>query len=158
MSVFSPADHEHMALALRLARLGVYSAHPNPRVGCVLANSTGVVGSGWHRKTGEAHAEVNALQMAGNKARGSTVYVTLEPCPMCAGAMVLSRIDRCVYGATDPKGGFLGTLDVEIHTDDVLRAFIRKASRECASDPARRTRDNDRLVFDFHREVSVIQS
>lgn len=61
------------------------------------------------------HAEIHALREAALKhgswrLDGATVYVTLEPCPMCAGAMVLSRIARCVYGARDPKGGFLGSL------------------------------------------------
>lgn len=61
------------------------------------------------------HAEVNALRAAARarghwRLDGATVYVTLEPCAMCAGAMVLARIDRCVYAAADPKGGFLGTL------------------------------------------------
>ena len=63
-----------------------------------------------------AHAELIAMRMAAEKLgswrlEGCTVYVTLEPCAMCAGAMVLSRIERCVYAATDPRGGFLGTLD-----------------------------------------------
>jgi tRNA(adenine34) deaminase len=61
------------------------------------------------------HAELNAIRDAARRRGewrldGCTVYVTLEPCAMCAGAMVLARIDRCVYGAADPKGGFLGTL------------------------------------------------
>ncbi len=61
------------------------------------------------------HAEINALRAAGAarghwRLDGATVYVTLEPCAMCAGAMVLARIARCVYAAPDPKGGFLGTL------------------------------------------------
>lgn len=61
------------------------------------------------------HAELNALRSAAARRGhwrldGCTVYVTLEPCAMCAGAMVLARIDRCVFGAADPKGGFLGTL------------------------------------------------
>ena len=63
-----------------------------------------------------AHAELIAMRMAAEKLgswrlEGCTVYVTLEPCAMCAGAMVLSRIERCVYAASDPRGGFLGTLD-----------------------------------------------
>lgn len=67
------------------------------------------------------HAELNALRAAAVarghwRLDGCTVYVTLEPCAMCAGAMVLARIDRCVYGAADPKGGFLGTVgDLSAH-------------------------------------------
>ena len=63
-----------------------------------------------------AHAELIAMQQAAKalgswRLEGCTVYVTLEPCAMCAGAMVLSRIERCVFAASDPRGGFLGTLD-----------------------------------------------
>jgi len=68
-----------------------------------------------------AHAELLAMREAARKLgtwrlTGCTVYVTLEPCPMCAGAMVLGRVDRCVYGASDPKGGFFGSLaDISHH-------------------------------------------
>jgi diaminohydroxyphosphoribosylaminopyrimidine deaminase/5-amino-6-(5-phosphoribosylamino)uracil reductase len=66
MTDFSPADCEFMAHALALARRGIYTAHPNPRVGCVIVRDGSIVGEGWHRKTGEAHAEVSALQNAGD--------------------------------------------------------------------------------------------
>ncbi|RLA29611.1 MAG: riboflavin biosynthesis protein RibD, partial [Gammaproteobacteria bacterium] len=59
MPEYTPADNEFMARALRLARRGLYTAHPNPRVGCVLVRNDSVIGEGWHRKTGTAHAEVN---------------------------------------------------------------------------------------------------
>ena len=77
---FSVFDHQCMAEALQLARKGLNTTHPNPRVGCVLSNNEQVVGRGWHEKAGEAHAEVNALKKAGEKATGATAYVTLEPC------------------------------------------------------------------------------
>lgn len=77
---FDAFDHQCMASALQLARLGLKTTHPNPRVGCIISNKGQVVGSGWHKKAGEAHAEINALRAAGDKASGSTVYVTLEPC------------------------------------------------------------------------------
>ena len=70
-----------------------------------------------------AHAELLAMRLAAKEVgswrlEGCTVYVTLEPCAMCAGAMVLARVERCVYGCTDPKGGFLGTLgDLSAHPD-----------------------------------------
>ncbi|MEE8428210.1 MAG: bifunctional diaminohydroxyphosphoribosylaminopyrimidine deaminase/5-amino-6-(5-phosphoribosylamino)uracil reductase RibD, partial [Gammaproteobacteria bacterium] len=73
-------DYHYMALALRLAQRGLYTTSPNPRVGCVLVRDGSVVGEGWHRRAGEPHAEVNALQQAGSLARGATGYVTLEPC------------------------------------------------------------------------------
>ena len=78
--MFSAADYGFMAQALRLAERGLYSTTPNPRVGCVIVREDVVVGEGWHRKAGEAHAEIHALQSAGSAARGATAYVTLEPC------------------------------------------------------------------------------
>ena len=80
MSDFSSADYIHMAHALQLARRGLFTAHPNPRVGCVLVKDDTVVGIGWHKKSGQAHAEINALNDAGRNARGATAYITLEPC------------------------------------------------------------------------------
>ncbi|MCE7932760.1 MAG: riboflavin biosynthesis protein RibD, partial [Xanthomonadales bacterium PRO6] len=76
----SEADSAYMRRALELAALGLTTTHPNPRVGCVLAQGDAIVGEGWHRRAGEAHAEVHALRMAGERARGATAYVTLEPC------------------------------------------------------------------------------
>jgi len=78
MSDFSPNDCAHMARALRLAERGQYAAHPNPMVGCVLVRDETIIGEGWHEAAGEAHAEVNALEAAGDSARGSTAYVTLD--------------------------------------------------------------------------------
>ena len=69
-----------MQRALRLAEKGLYTTHPNPRVGCVLVKDKKVIGEGWHKRAGEPHAEVLALQEAGDNAKGATAYVTLEPC------------------------------------------------------------------------------
>ena len=77
---FSSVDYQYMARAIQLARRGTWTCMPNPRVGCVLVKQGKVVGEGWHKKAGEGHAEVNALHMAGNHAKGATAYVTLEPC------------------------------------------------------------------------------
>ncbi|CAG4885220.1 fused diaminohydroxyphosphoribosylaminopyrimidine deaminase;5-amino-6-(5-phosphoribosylamino) uracil reductase [Georgfuchsia toluolica] len=107
--MFLTADHEHMALALRLAQRGLYTATPNPRVGCVIVRDGKVVGEGWHERAGEAHAEVNALRMAGNLAQGATAYVTLEPCshhgrtPPCADALIAAGIVRVVAAMQDPN-------------------------------------------------------
>ena len=107
--MFSAADHEFMAQALRLAERGLYTTTPNPRVGCVIVKDGNVVGEGWHQKAGEAHAEVHALRAAGEGARGATVYVTLEPCshhgrtPPCADALVAAGVARVVAAMQDPN-------------------------------------------------------
>src|SRR5210317_1892848 len=112
--MFSATDCAHMARALQLAARGAYSAHPNPVVGCVLVNDGEVVGEGWHEKAGEAHAEINALQAAGDRAKGATAYVTLEPCahtgrtPPCANALVEAGISKVVAAMRDPHGQVSG--------------------------------------------------
>lgn len=108
MAAFSSADCAHMARALQLAARGQYSARPNPMVGCVIAREDTVVGEGWHERAGEAHAEVNALAMAGARSKGATAYVTLEPCahhgrtPPCAAALIDAGIGRAVVAMQDP--------------------------------------------------------
>ena len=72
-------DQAYLAEALELAKEGLYTTHPNPRVGCLLVKDGAVIGRGYHAKAGEAHAEVIALKEAGVKAQGATAYVTLEP-------------------------------------------------------------------------------
>lgn len=107
--MFSAADHEFMARALRLAESGLYSATPNPRVGCVLVRDGRIVGEGWHEKAGGPHAEVHALQSAGDLARGAAAYVTLEPCshhgrtPPCCEALLAAGIERVVAAMQDPN-------------------------------------------------------
>lgn len=102
-------DQVYMAHALRLAEQGLYSTHPNPRVGCVVVADQQVVGEGWHRRAGEPHAEVHALQQAGARAQGATAYVTLEPCshhgltPPCAEALVRAGVQRVVVAMQDPN-------------------------------------------------------
>ena len=98
-----------MAQALRLAERGLYTASPNPRVGCVLVHNGGVVGEGWHERAGEPHAEVLALRAAGEAARGASAYVTLEPCshdgrtPPCVNALIAAGIARVVAAVQDPN-------------------------------------------------------
>ena len=107
--IFSAADHEFMARALRLARKGLCTTTPNPRVGCVIVRDGAVVGEGWHERAGEAHAEIHALRAAADKARGATAYVTLEPCshhgrtPPCAEALVAAGVARVVTAMRDPN-------------------------------------------------------
>ena len=106
---FTAADARHMARALQLAQRGLYTTDPNPRVGCVIVRDERVVGEGFHRKAGEAHAEVEALKQAGELARGATVYVTLEPCchhgrtPPCTEALLASGATRIVAAMADPN-------------------------------------------------------
>lgn len=106
---FSAVDHGMMARALQLAERGLWTTSPNPHVGCVLLRDGDVVGEGWHQKAGEPHAEVNALRVAGERARGATAYVTLEPCshygrtPPCAEALIAAGVSRVVAAMTDPN-------------------------------------------------------
>jgi diaminohydroxyphosphoribosylaminopyrimidine deaminase/5-amino-6-(5-phosphoribosylamino)uracil reductase len=105
---FSAIDHAMMARALRLAERGAYTTRPNPMVGCVVAQGDEVVGEGWHQRKGGPHAEVFALQAAGERAKGATAYVTLEPCAHtgstgpCADALVAAGVARVVGAMRDP--------------------------------------------------------
>ena len=106
---WTEADHLYMSRALQLARRGLYTTHPNPRVGCVIVRDKKIIAEGWHQQTGGAHAEVHALNIAGDKARGSDCYVTLEPCvhtgktPPCTDAIISAEIKRVIIAATDPN-------------------------------------------------------
>lgn len=108
----SISDREYMAEALQLARNGLYTTSPNPRVGCVIVRDGNIIGRGWHEWAGQAHAEINALADAkkfhGN-VHGATAYVTLEPCshhgktPPCCEALVAAGITRVVAAMRDPN-------------------------------------------------------
>jgi diaminohydroxyphosphoribosylaminopyrimidine deaminase/5-amino-6-(5-phosphoribosylamino)uracil reductase len=111
MTAFTAADRAFMARALALAERGLFTATPNPRVGCVIVADGEVIGEGWHERAGLAHAEVNALADArarGRDPRGATMYVTLEPCnhtgrtPPCTDAVIAAGIGRVVAATTDP--------------------------------------------------------
>ena len=109
MTDFSTADYQYMQRALRLAEQGLYTTDPNPRVGCVLVRHGQIVGEGWHAVAGGPHAEIVALQQAGELARGATAYVTLEPCchhgktPPCTEALVQAGVSRVVAAMQDPN-------------------------------------------------------
>jgi diaminohydroxyphosphoribosylaminopyrimidine deaminase/5-amino-6-(5-phosphoribosylamino)uracil reductase len=98
-----------MGRALELAAQGRTSTQPNPRVGCVIAFGEQVIGEGWHQRSGEPHAEVFALREAGERARGATAFVTLEPCnhhgrtPPCSEALIAAGIARVIYASGDPN-------------------------------------------------------
>jgi diaminohydroxyphosphoribosylaminopyrimidine deaminase / 5-amino-6-(5-phosphoribosylamino)uracil reductase len=103
------ADRAFMGRALQLARPGLYSTTPNPRVGCVVVKDGAVVGEGWHEKAGFPHAEALALAQAGERARGATLYLNLEPCshhgrtPPCADAVIAAGAGRVVAAMQDPN-------------------------------------------------------
>ncbi len=106
---FSADDHRFMVRALQLAQRGLFTTMPNPRVGCVIVNNGEIAGEGWHERTGEAHAEVNALSAAGDKSKDAVAYVTLEPCchsgrtPPCTDAVIAAGIKRVVSAMSDPN-------------------------------------------------------
>ena len=110
-----------MARALELARRGMYTTTPNPRVGCVVVQAGETVGEGWHERVGEPHAEIHALREAGAKAQGATAYVTLEPCghhgrtPPCSQALIDAKVARVVAAMRDPNplvaGSGIASLD-----------------------------------------------
>jgi tRNA(adenine34) deaminase len=113
----NPRDSDWMQHALALASRGVIE--DEVPVGAVLVQNDAVIGEGWNQPIGRhdptAHAEIMALRAAGGQLNnyrlpGTTLYVTLEPCLMCVGAMVHARVARLVFGASDPKGGAVSSL------------------------------------------------
>jgi diaminohydroxyphosphoribosylaminopyrimidine deaminase/5-amino-6-(5-phosphoribosylamino)uracil reductase len=139
-----------MSLALRLAKRGRYSASPNPNVGCVITNKHGeIVGTGYHARAGEPHAEIHALKEAGDQAIGGTAYVTLEPCchqgktGPCTQALIDAKISCVVIAMQDPNPLVAGKGMEELHahgihvTDSILkeqaetlnRGFIKRMSQ-----------------------------
>lgn len=98
-----------MAEAIRVAGKGLFTTHPNPRVGCIIAKGEHIIGRGWHEFAGGPHAEIMALAGVGAGAHGSTAFITLEPCnhqgrtPPCVEALLEARVARVVVAATDPN-------------------------------------------------------
>ena len=149
MSDFTDADRAYMARAVELASRGRYGAHPNPMVGCVIVRDGQVVGEGWHAVAGEAHAEILALEAAGEQARGATVYVTLEPCahhgrtPPCADALIGAGVAEVVAGLEDPDPRVdgrglqaLAAAGIAVRSGllrdevaELIRGFIRRVTR-----------------------------
>ncbi len=123
-------DEEYMRRALHIAQQGWGQTAPNPMVGAVIVNGEMVVGEGWHERFGEAHAEINALAKAADRAEGATVYVSLEPCnhtgktPPCVDALIEARVKRVVVAALDPGassgGGAKKLRDAGIHVETGL--------------------------------------
>ncbi|MCX6094271.1 MAG: bifunctional diaminohydroxyphosphoribosylaminopyrimidine deaminase/5-amino-6-(5-phosphoribosylamino)uracil reductase RibD [Candidatus Bipolaricaulota bacterium] len=132
-------DQEWMRLAINLAELGEGDVNPNPLVGAVVVRDDQVVGRGYHRRFGGPHAEIHALDEAGDAARGATLYVTLEPCchygktPPCTDRILQSGIRRVVVAAADPNpvisGRGLATLraaGIEVTEDVLAEAALRQ--------------------------------
>lgn len=135
----SADDHRFMAEALREAERGRFTASPNPNVGCVLVRDGDIIGRGAHLKTGEGHAEVNALSDAGGAASGATAYVTLEPCsfvgrtPACANTLVDAGVARVVIAILDPhpKVSGKGVAILEAAGIEVLSGVMAAEAKEC---------------------------
>jgi diaminohydroxyphosphoribosylaminopyrimidine deaminase/5-amino-6-(5-phosphoribosylamino)uracil reductase len=106
---FTATDETYMARAIELAKKGRFTTTPNPNVGCVLVKNNHIVGEGFHQQAGQGHAEVNALAMAGENAKGATAYVTLEPCshygrtPPCAEALNAAGVIKVIAAMVDPN-------------------------------------------------------
>lgn len=111
---WTAADHLYMSRALQLARRGLYTTHPNPRVGCVLVKDDRIIAEGWHEYAGAPHAEVNALHNARADVTGATCYVTLEPCchsgrtPPCTDALIKAGIKKTITASLDPNPAVAG--------------------------------------------------
>ena len=126
--MFTATDHAHMARALRLAERGLFTTSPNPRVGCVIVRDAQIVGEGFHQRAGEPHAEIHALRAAGARARGATVYVSLEPCshhgrtPPCADALIEAGVERVVAAMQDPNPRVAGQGLARLHAAGIATA------------------------------------
>jgi diaminohydroxyphosphoribosylaminopyrimidine deaminase/5-amino-6-(5-phosphoribosylamino)uracil reductase len=122
-------DRWHMSRALELAANGQGSVEPNPMVGCVIARGAEIIGEGWHGRFGGPHAEVEALRLAGPRAAGATMYVTLEPCshfgktPPCTKAVLASGVKRAVIAIKDPFPQVAGAGAAELHRGGVEVEF-----------------------------------
>lgn len=109
MAVPTAQDFQWMAQALHLARQGLFTTTPNPRVGCVIVKNNQILGAGAHLKAGEPHAEVYALREASEKEEGADIYVTLEPCshhgrtPPCVEAVIAANPKRVIIAMQDPN-------------------------------------------------------
>jgi diaminohydroxyphosphoribosylaminopyrimidine deaminase/5-amino-6-(5-phosphoribosylamino)uracil reductase len=103
-------EEEYMVMALTLARKGLGTTSPNPMVGAVVVKGQRILGKGYHRKAGEAHAEIIALEQAGEQSKGATLIVTLEPCchtekrtPPCVDALIGAGLKKVIVAMFDPN-------------------------------------------------------
>ena len=136
--MFTANDHQFMARALRLAEQGLYSTMPNPRVGCVIVKDNKIVGEGMHIKAGEPHAEIFAIRQAGELAKGSTAFVTLEPCshtgrtPPCSQALIHAGVTKVVVAMQDPNPQVSGSglAHLQTHHIEVATGLMERQARE----------------------------
>jgi len=109
MVTWTVADYSFMSRALQLARRGLYTTHPNPRVGCVLVKQDRIIAEAWHEFAGDAHAEINALNRAKESMEDAICYVSLEPCnhsgrtPPCTDALIEAGISKVIAAMSDPN-------------------------------------------------------
>ncbi|WP_394146799.1 bifunctional diaminohydroxyphosphoribosylaminopyrimidine deaminase/5-amino-6-(5-phosphoribosylamino)uracil reductase RibD [Shewanella atlantica] len=133
--MWSVEDIEMMSRAIKLARKGLYTTRPNPCVGCVVTKEGQIVGEGFHIRAGGPHAEVYALAMASESAKGATAYVTLEPCshygrtPPCAEALIKAGVTRVVVAVEDPNPQVSGR-GIKMLTDAGIRVDVGLLSEE----------------------------
>ncbi|MEL0047337.1 MAG: bifunctional diaminohydroxyphosphoribosylaminopyrimidine deaminase/5-amino-6-(5-phosphoribosylamino)uracil reductase RibD [Gammaproteobacteria bacterium] len=149
------SDHLFVKAALELASLGRNSCAPNPPVGCLIVRDGQVLGRGYHKEAGEAHAEVNAIADAGGDVAGATVYVSLEPCafvgrtPACAQTLIDCAVARVVVGAGDPHPQVAGKGADMLRAAgiEVLMLELPEARAMIAGFASRITRKRPRVVL-----------
>ncbi|OIO79073.1 MAG: riboflavin biosynthesis protein RibD [Candidatus Omnitrophica bacterium CG12_big_fil_rev_8_21_14_0_65_43_15] len=130
-------DKKYMRRALELAQRATGRTSPNPMVGAVIVKNGKIVGEGYHKKAGTSHAEIHAIRQAGARAKGATLYVTLEPCctfgktPPCTGAIIRAGIRKVVIAATDPNPshGCKGIKILRNNNIKVKTGILEKESR-----------------------------
>ncbi|AXV66077.1 MULTISPECIES: bifunctional diaminohydroxyphosphoribosylaminopyrimidine deaminase/5-amino-6-(5-phosphoribosylamino)uracil reductase RibD [Pseudoalteromonas] len=135
---FTELDSIYMARAIELAKQGRFTTTPNPNVGCVLVKDGHIVGEGFHQLAGQGHAEVNALAVAGDNAKGATAYVTLEPCshygrtPPCAEGLKAAGVSKVIAAMVDPNPAVSGR-GLQILADagiDVASGLLEQQARD----------------------------
>ena len=129
-------DEKYMKIAIEEAKKGIGGVNPNPLVGAVIVKNNKIIGKGYHKCYGENHAEINALEIAGDEADGATIYVTLEPCahfgktPPCALELVKRGIKKCVIGSLDSHSKVDGK-GVEILKKAGIEVVTKVLEKEC---------------------------